>query len=258
MDKEAEKLKEAAKQRLKTMLDDLNEARRWANEDLSGWDKATANGAMIRKREAEEQVVSLTAGYRAAIENCIVKVFVTGERAAAFAEAMDRKNAITVDGSTIYREFAKAVEPSMDHKQRQFTTTQLLLLMQVMQPWMAKRKVYALNRPTLEAADMDVVHKDSESVVETVRKSFRNANNDDVLLYDLTERVMEKVVEKQAATLVVPVLITGVTDEETQSLQKKLFGSQPNVSVEATNSNTDEDLIKEINEKIQAVLNPKK
>lgn len=258
MDKEQEELKRAAKQRLDDLLVNLEEATRFATTDLSGWDPRTAAGAMIRKREAEDQVTSLTSAYETLITNSFVKVFVSGPRAADFAASQDKKGFVTVDGTELYVEFAKVVEPSMDPKTRQFGTNELILLTQVMLRYMQQNHIMVLDQPKLDGNELDVIRPDFQSVVDIVRKSLRNGNGDTLLLVDLHKKVLAAALSKKVSDLMVPVIVFGVTADETQSLKTKLFGSQPSITIEATESSTDEDLAEEVESKIQSVLNPKK
>src|SRR4051812_26599432 len=112
MDKAQLEQRKIAEDRIKEMLNNLEEATRVATTDVSGWDKNTMNGALIRKREAEDQIAVLKSGYRATIENSFVKVFVTGDRAQDFAKTADAKGFVVLDGTALYSEIAKQVEPS--------------------------------------------------------------------------------------------------------------------------------------------------
>lgn len=246
MDKEQLEQRKIAEDRIQEMLNNLEEATRVATTDVSGWDKNTMNGALIRKREAEDQIAVLKSGYRATIENSFVKVFLTGDRAAEFAKSADAKGFVVIDGSALYTEMAKHVEPSMDHKERQFTATQIALMIQILQRYMQMHRLHVMNQPKLDANDMGITRPDTASVVEVVRKSIRATNNDDLLAFDLADRALDKALEKRAAKVSVPVIITGLLPDEAQSLQTRLFVGRPSVSIEATSNTTDEDLFKQI------------
>lgn len=248
----------AAKQRLQGLLDQLTIYQQVMNEPLDGWDKNTAAGAVIRRREAEDQVKMLSDGYKALISNSVIKVFVTGERANEFAERAAKEGAVVVDGHGMYKSFAKAVMPSIDLKSPQFTSAQIILLTQVMQRYMQEKKIHVLQMPKLSANDMDVPCVDEKVLEATIAKAISNTNGDDLLAFDLTETILDKALEQKVASTAMPVLITGLSLTETQSLSSKLFGSQPTISIEATANSTDEELIKDLNGKILSVFNSKK
>lgn len=253
MDKEQMEFKKQAENRILEMLNNLEEAKRVATQDLSGWDRQTMNGAQIRKREAEDMVEVLKAGYRTTIENTFVKVFVSGNRAEEFAQVAERKGYVVLDGTELYRHLAIAVEPSMDPRERTFTGTQVALLVQVIQRYMQQHKIYAINQPKIDANEMGIQRRDSESVVDVIRKAVRNTNGDDILAVDLSDRALDKALEKRVAKLAVPVIVTGLSADEAQSLTTRLFGGRPTVSLEATHNTTDEDLFQQLDEQIKKV-----
>src|SRR4051812_48175116 len=123
-----QKMVKAAKDRLQNILDDLEGFTKIAKAPIDGWDNSTRAGAVIRQREAEDQVKSLTEAYRTLISNSVIKVFVTGPRAEEFAARAAKEGAVVVDGHALYKDFAQQVKPSLDHKSPQFTSAQLILL----------------------------------------------------------------------------------------------------------------------------------
>lgn len=248
----------AAKQRLQDMLDNLTLYQQIVNTPIDGWDKSTAAGAMIRKRDAEDQVAMLSNAYKTIISNSVIKVFVTGERAEEFAARAAKEGAVVADGHAMYKSFAKVVMPSIDPKSPQFTSAQIILLTQVMQRYMQEKKIHVLQMPKLSANDMDVPCINEEVLTATIQKAISNTNGDDLLAHDLTETILNKALDQKVASTAMPVIVTGLTESETQSLSSKLFSTQPNISIEANANSTDEDLIKDLNSKILAVFNAKK
>lgn len=238
------------------MLVDIANYKRIAEADLSGWDSRTAAGAVLQKREAEDQLKQLTAAYKTLIANSVVKVFVTGEGAEAFASVAKDEGAVVVDGARLYKELAVGVEPTLG-SDRSFGNAQLPVLIRVLQQFMTRNNVRSVAQPKLPTLDQDVPAKTTADVVDMCRKAVRNTNGDDLLIVDLQEQVLAACIKAESADTIVPVILTGLTPEETQSCEKTLFGSQPSVSIEATSDDTAKDLIKDINEKIRAVFSKK-
>lgn len=246
----SDEARNAAKVRLQQLLNEINDAKNVIALDLSMWDPRTVTGMVTRKRQAEDDIKGLIAGYNALITNSVVKVFVTGDRAEEFANKASSEGAVSVDAAAMYKEYAKAVEPTMSREHRNFTTTQLIVMAQVLQLYMAKHNVFAVQQPKLDALDMDVPCPTFNDVVNMCRKAVRNTSGDDLIVRELGTAIFDACLKKNAATTVVPVVLFGLTAEETQSLEKKLFGSQPSITINATSETTDEQLIAEINEKI--------
>jgi len=253
-----QKQAKVAKERLQAILNDIEAFTKVLNSPLDGWDASTRAGAVIRQREAEDQVKSLTEAYRTLISNSVIKVFLTGPRAESFAVRAGKEGAVVVDGHSLYKEFAAQVRPSLDEKNPQFMSAQLILLTQVMQRYMQGHGIHTLQMPKLDSMDMDLTLRSDAEVENIVQKAVRNSNGDDLLAFDLTNRILTKALEVKAATTAMPCILTGLTADEQQSLSVKLFGrSTPTISLEATEQSTDEDLIQELNEKILKVYNKK-
>lgn len=246
-----------AKKRLESMLEEIDSTAKTANRDLSGHDPRTVTGMISRQRQAKDELKQLISGYNTLIRNSFVNVFVTGSRARDFAAAADEDGVIVVSGRQMYEEFANAVEPSMDPKTRQFTSTQVILLMQVMQRWMETNAIGSLAQPRLSANEMDVAAKGFDDVVDRVRLAIESGNGTAMLGRDLEIRITKKALEKKAAAMIVPVIITGLTGSEIADFKTTLFSGRPSLEVEADEDSTDEQLIDVINTKILQLFGKK-
>lgn len=242
------------KQKLSKLLSEIEQSQRFADEDLSGWDPRTVGGAMIRKREAQEKLKQLKAAYSEAISGTFFKVFVSGPRAAEFAKATDAQAAIVVDCSELYSKFADSVEPTLDRNQRQFTATQISVLIRVIQNFMTEHAVPSVQMPKLDPLEMDTVTATKQDLLEKVRKSVRNTNGDKLLLVDLTARILEQALSKKIANTVTPIILTGLSPDELQSVPAKLFPLQANCLIEANEDSEDEEIVEKINKQIFLVF----
>jgi hypothetical protein len=247
----------AAKKRLADILADIDAYTRIANQDLTGWDRATASGMVIAKREAEDQLAVLKSAYKTFITNAIVKVFVTGARAADFAKSLDGEEVAVVNGAKLYYEVTKAVEPAVDPVRKTFMPGLLVIVVRALQQFMEKNNIRMINQPKLDANDLDSPINDFEALLDRVRKSIRNTNGDDLAVIDISNQVYESCLSKKIANTIIPVVITGLTEDEQQSLSKVLFAGMHNITIEATEDSTNQDLIKEINNQIRSLFTPK-
>lgn len=243
--------------RLKEMMEKYEEAQKIVNEDLSGWDPRTLPGKVLSKREAEDTSKQFKDSYKNLVVNSFVKVFVGGSRAAEFQKYIHDNNGLSVNGYSFYESFAKSVEPSLDPKERNFTGTQIVLLINLLQRWMERNAIGSIATPQLNAIEMSEPNPDLESLVNRVRQSIEYGNGTEILRKDLENRIYDLTLERKYVTTVVPVVLVGLTKKETSDLSKNLFVGTPSVYVTATNKKTNQQLVEEINSEILAVLNKK-
>lgn len=242
-----------AKRRLKALLDDIESAKRDANLDLSGWDPRTVNGMVIRKSQAQEELTNLKKAYFAFITNSVVKVFVTGERAHEFAEAMKKDN-VVVSATEAYADLAKGLEPTLD-RERVFTTSQLGILGRAMQKTMEEHAIRSLMLPSLEPRDLDTPVPTFNDLVDRVKTAMSKTNGQIVATTVTGSKILERALELKVDNTVMAVIITDVPKEEQQSFTSELFGTQPTLTLEATKKKSNEDLIAELNKKIRQLFN---
>lgn len=243
--------------KLKEMMEKYEEAYKTANEDLSGWPAMTLPGKILSKREAEDTLKQIKDSYKNLIVNSFVKVFVEGPKAFEFKEYLEKNNGFVVDGNLFYEEFARNIEPSLDSKDRNFTGTQMVMLINLLQRWMERNTIGSIASPKLDAIEMTEPNPDLEAVTNRVRTALEKGNGTELLRKELENRIYQIALDKKSVTTIVPIVIVGLTKKEVSELSKSLFGSQPNINVTATNKKTNQQLAEEINSKIVALFNKK-
>lgn len=243
--------------RLKEMMEKYEDAYKTANEDLSGWPSMTLPGKILSKREAEDTLKQVKDSYKNLIVNSFVKVFVDGPKVSEFKEYLEKNNGLVVDGNLFYEEFARNIEPSMDSKDKNFTGTQMVMLINLLQRWMERNAIGSIASPSLDAMEMTEPNVDLEALTNRVRKALEKGNGTELLRRELENRIYQLALEKKYTTTIVPVVIVGLTKNEVSELSKNLFGGQQNISVTATNKKTNQQLTEEINSKIVALFNKK-
>lgn len=243
--------------RLKEMMERYAEAEKTVNEDLSGWDPRTLPGKILYKREAEDTVKQIKDSYKGLVRNSFVKVFVDGAKAQDFKKYIEDNKGLAVNGNTFYEDFAKVVEPSLDTKDRNFTGTQVVLLINLLQRWMERNAIGSIASPQLDAMEMTEPNPDLKSLTNRVRQAIERQNGTALLQRELENRIYELTLQKKYTTTVIPVVVVGLTKNETSDLSKNLFTGQPSVYVTATAKKTNQQLNEEVNQEILAVLNKK-
>lgn len=243
---------------LKKLVEDIAAAKAAATEDLSGWDHRTAAGAHLRKSMAQDELRTLTSAYRTAIQNFFVRVFVSGPRAEAFAASAAKEGAIVVDGNDLYKLLAKGVFESQDPADRKFGPFQFQRLVMEMSYYGAAQNYRSFMSPNLETNDLDTQTPTFDDLVAKVRRAVRGPNKDELNRLHLEKQIVTQALDRGVASNVIPVIITGLTAEETQEMYLSLFGGTPAFDVVADEQTADADLLKTINKKIQSVVKASK
>lgn len=243
-----------ANQHLTEILNQLSEHLAIVNQDISGWDPRTLSGKVLQKRQAEDEVASLTKAYKNLVGNHVMKVFLKGPRAAAFAEFAAKNGQIVADGSELYTILAKEVDATMDRNLRVFGAHQTIQLVRTMASYGQDAGYRSLPMPKYEANDLD--HKCPEFVdtVAKVRQGVRASSGDDLNKLHLEKSVIDTCLKTKAAGNVIPVILTNLSDAEVEGLTKTLFPGSTVLTVDATEESNDKDLVDLINNKMKAVF----
>lgn len=244
-----------ANDKLKQIVTDLKVAQQSASIDPFTWaDPRTRPAAHLRKMQAEDEVKSLTSAYKTLVVNHFFRVFVSGDRAQEFGEYAAKEGAVVVDGTHLYTHLAKALWESQDPNQRKFGPHQQFRLVTELGYYGQSQQYMSMMTPKFDPADMDAPTPTMNDLVQKIRRSIRNANGDDLNRLHLEKSIVSQALDVGAATTVIPVVITGLTTEETQEMFKSLFGGSPAMDLIAGPESTNESLLKAINSKIRSVF----
>ena len=225
---------EAAVQRLTTILDNIEESIRVIGLDVAQSDPRTRPALAIRKREAEDNLLGLKSAYKTLVTGGFFKVFVSGKNADKFVEAVSKKpGVLVINGRELYETWAKVVEPTLEHRQRNWTATQSVILTQCMQRFMETNGIKSLNSPKLEGFQADPMMPKFDDVVDRVRMAIRNTNFDDLNVQDIENRLIDVALAAKVTSTQTPVIVTNLSKEELQSIPTRLLAGQPSVFIEA-------------------------
>lgn len=239
---------------LKKTLDDLKKAQKAAALDVLAWpDPRTRPSAQLRKTQGQEASERLTREYGQALPRHAFRVFIVGERAQEFAAFAAENGAVCVDGAELYTLLAKGVEQSQDPKGPKFGPHQQLRLTAELMFYGKSQGYLSVMAPSPRVRDLDAPTPTFGDLLDKVRAAVRSTNADDLNRLYLEKKILATAISKNANTDIIPVIITGLTTEEIQSLFKTLFPGSPAMELTAGKDSTNEDLLKAINSKIRSV-----
>jgi hypothetical protein len=244
----------AVNDKLKQVLDDLKKAEKKASLDVLAWpDARTRPSAQLRKSQGEEGVVRLTKEYGQLFPRHVFRVFMVGPKAQEFATFAAGAGAVTTDGSELYTLLAKGVAQSQDPKRPSFGPHQIVRLTAELMFYGKAQGYVSLMAPSPKQTDIDTPTPTEAALTEKVRAAIRSTNADELNRLHIEKDVLAKAIKSGANTDIIPVVITGLTTEEIQSLFKTLFPGSPAMELTADEKSTPEDLLKLINAKIRSV-----
>jgi hypothetical protein len=244
----------AINDKLKQVLNDLKKAEKNAALDVLAWpDPRTRPSAQLRKTQGLEARDRLVKEYGQLFSRHAFRVFTIGPRAQEFAAFAANHGAVTVDGSELYTILAQGVAQSQDPKRPSFGPHQVVRLTAELMFYSKGQGYVSVMSPRPRAKDLDAPTPTAASLLEKVRAAIRSTNADDLNLLHMERNILAKAIRADAKTDIIPVIITGLTTEEIQTLFKTLFPGSAAMELTADEKSTDEDLLKLINAKIRSV-----
>ena len=215
------------KTKIESLVEEMEVTEKRATADLDSTDPRTRPGREWAKREAQEHLVKLKVKYWAHISKGLCAIFVHADRIrsdefVAVSTKAAPVEALYVAADKLYRQLAQEVESRM-RTDRMFEPSQFALLMQATMILCADLGL--ADAPALKFRDGALL-KTHEDVVDHVRKLIREACGD-----QLNAHFMRELVEKAAWQIrysddVVPVIVTGSSDHESEDLGRLLFNNR--------------------------------
>lgn len=244
----------AVNDKLKQVLNDLKKSEKNARLDVLAWpDSRTRPSAQLRKTQGLEAKDRLTKEYAQLFPKHVFRVFTVGSRAQEFAKFATDAGAVTIDGSELYTILAQGVAQSQDPKKPTFGPHQSLRLTAELMFYAKGQGYISVMSPQPRTSDMDAPTPTPESLLDKVRAAIRSTNADDLNRLHMEKDILAKAIGSGANTDVIPVIITGLTTEEIQSLFKTLFPGSAAMELTADEKSSNEDLLKLVNTKIRSV-----
>lgn len=207
----------------------------------------------MRKADAAIELESLKKDYEATIKSLAFGIFLLGddEPIQTFSKfCKEECGTLNVSADGFYDKICDTVEPSIGDR-KTFGISQLSLLIRALSEMGRELNVRSIPTPQID----DLVHvKTREELRIYVRQLIRKTGMGDTLnaawiQKDTTRRALEIGYSRP----VVPVILTGATEEEVATLQATLF-SGPSFVVNVTKENCDPDSILKCLGEIRAKL----
>ena len=207
---------------LEKILNRYLEAEKIANTDLSAWNVRTLPGMQMAQREACANMEKYLKEYKETIRQSAVTIFTSGTPAdqTTFAEvASEKTKPLVFRADDLYLKLADEIRPSMGDR-GVFGTTQLVQLMSKLAS-IAKDLEFGSVIPT---PSLDITPcPDLDSLVTVIRNLTRQAAGDRLNALYIEDGVTKVAVAIRYIRNVPPVLITGATPEEQETLPELLF-----------------------------------
>lgn len=203
--------------RLEKLVDELILTEEAANINLDYESPKTIQGKAIAKREAQEKLGSLLAQYEEFLLQGLAAIFTVGDadKQARFAKlASDEGSTITVECDSLYQRLADEVEGSM-RTDRLFEPSQFARLLSAVSTVAKELKIAEL--PVIKYRDGAML-KTREDLVDHIRYLVRDALGDSLNRIYLSKKIVDAAMKSRYRQSVVPVVVTGATQEETEGL----------------------------------------
>jgi hypothetical protein len=239
-------------EKLEELSKKLAQTEETANLDLSGWDHRTRMGVETAKKLAKESLEDLSNQYKTEATKFIVKVFLTGdaEKVNQFLAAGEKEGVIAVRGDGIYRSIAEGVERTIDHRTREFGSSQFSRLVEELTDLAKENGVTELPMPKLDGNLLNTSVPTVERTVELVRSAIRNTTKDDLNNFILQRTALNRIAASRVAAPVIPVVVTGLTKDETEGVSSGLFPSRPSIYVNINKLDAKKDLVSAVRSEI--------
>lgn len=239
-----------ANQKLSEIVKKYNEAKVWAKKDLSNWDPKTSKAAGTQQNMAREQLAVLTNEYCSAVRGRFVKVFLTGEGETfdKVKEYCSQESAPVVDGNLVYNSLAKTIQNTV-YGSKTFSAQQFAALVHATEDLALKNE---LEIPPPQWDGFERMVPTFNDLAQNIKKCIRRTNGDALNNLLMSRFVYSQALEKGMDYNLVPVIITNVTKEEVETFSNTMFQGQPNVVIEVKPEDKFDDVIENLNGKLQA------
>jgi hypothetical protein len=203
---------------LQQLVKELDATEKKATVDLEGSDPRTRPGKEAAKRDAQEKLAGLREKYWTALRSGLGAMFLSGpaKNQAAFAKFVAEKAPaplLQVAADDVYRDIARDVAPFM-RSDRSFEPGDYARMLGAIIRICKDLELSEAPRPTYAPA----VLKDSEQLVNHIRKLVRTECDDQLNKHYLRKRVFDAAWKIRYQEDVVPVVITGASEEEARGL----------------------------------------
>lgn len=223
------------------LLKQYEEAEEIVGLDLSAWSAKTLPGMQARQNEARVEVEKLVKEYQQVVREAALLIFTEGkaEHQTAFHQvAVESDTAIGISVETLYDQLATEIEATFGERfgdgQRIFGTTQLIRLFDKLSVLNLEFGMYTLPMPP--AFDVYTC-KTHEDTVNVVRNLVRSTVGDKLNAAFLEREITKMALKIRYSRTVMPVVLTGATKDELNTLPKALFnGRSFTVPVNAENT----------------------
>lgn len=173
----------------------------------------------IVKRQAQDRFDELSMQYKSMLQDNLAVLFLVSddeEKQAKFLELADKEGAsVVVDVNALYKRLANIID-SMFLNDRQYTPNHAHRLMQELV--LEGRQVGVFNLTNLNYTPIFL-----NNLTETttfVKQTVRNGTGDGVNILAITKQVLNLALQKRLTGRMVPIIMTGITQEELPAFQQ--------------------------------------
>lgn len=232
---------------LKTLIKELKETQKAANQDLASGDPRTLPGRTMARNAALEKVSKLEENYKAALLQSVFTLLPIGSNSGKFAELANEAGAVVVDGSEFYKTLAKRCQQTMGANV--FGLTQFMALNTEVKNWAKSNKVdfTSLNFST------DLNTSNLNDIVNVVRELVEKDNGQRLVKTYIEGQVVTQSLEQEVDSKVVPVVILNTTQNEQASLIGTLFRGK-GLTIETDNQEVNSEFITKTFQSVKKVL----
>ena len=232
---------------LESLKSIMVENARTAATNLENWDPRTLMGMKSRVRGAQDAAEALTVAYETALAQRAVLVVLQGssERTDRVVAAVAAEDVLAVRADGLYRELAKGVDSSIDAR-RTFGPGQAARLVEELTEYARSNGIRELPLPKMDINDFNAPTATFEDVVAVIRKAVRATAGDDLNAVVLKRKAITAAVQQGVVEPILPIVLHGVTMEESKTLPAKIFAGRPVISINLDMYSDDKTLVEDV------------
>lgn len=241
---------------LKNLLHEIDENRKWAEQDISALPVRTRPALETAVKEAQIRLKDLVDQYQKSVTQNAVGVMVVGpkEQAKQFAElAEETGGTFTLDGNLLYYTLATVVDSTLGHT-RVFEPANMARLTSAIRDAAVDLGITTMNAPKYREKLLPTL----DDTVALVRDLVREAAGDSMNVLFLRKQLAQGALEQRYTGAVTPVVIVNVTEDEMGGLKPLLPKGSTVASLSSETAVTKEKVIETFQIIVQSARGAKK
>jgi hypothetical protein len=204
------------KRQLVDIIEELNEVKKGATQNLDDFPYAVRQSRAIMKEQYKTRLAEVQKEFESTIlPHRLVGLFVDGvaEDVKRLSDFIKNKGGIVIDANILYNKLADEIEPSY-YVHRTFDTTQYGLMVSKLGDIGTDLGYSVMQHPVYKEATCPT----REDTVQHVKMLIRNAIGDDINLYFVKREILETVQREKLRAEQLVVLVYGANPQEKQKI----------------------------------------